>query len=63
MKDILKLAELGKKMRLSQQEYFRTKASISFKEAEKIEKEFDKVISELIDPMPEKVPDNQTRLL
>jgi len=63
MKELLRLSELGKAMREAQQEYERTHSSISKTSAKKLEKEFDKLVKEIINPVQEVIPPNQISLL
>jgi len=63
MKELLKLAELGKSMREKQEEYGRTHSSISKTSAKKLEREFDNMIKAIIVPIQEVIPPNQISLL
>lgn len=63
MKNLTELAELGKKMRVSQQEYFRTRSSIALTEAKRLERDFDKAVNDIIKPAIEVIPENQLKML
>jgi len=63
MKNIIELADLGKKMRLSQAEYKRTNSSIAASESKRLEKDFDMAIDKILSPLVEVVPENQLNLL
>lgn len=63
MKSLKELAELGKKMREKQSEYFRTRSSIALTESKKLERDFDKAVKDIVNPEPETIPVNQLNLL
>jgi len=63
MKELLRLAELGQKMRDKQKEYFKYRSLIVLGESKILEKEFDKLVKEIINPVQEVIPPNQISLL
>lgn len=63
MKNINELAELGKRMRENQKEYFRTRSTISLNSSKKLERAFDEAVNEILKPVEVVIPPNQTKLL
>lgn len=54
MTDLIQLAEAVKKMRVQQNEYFRTKSSIALNNSKKLEKDVDAMVLEIV-PSPQEV--------
>jgi|GEM_PF-1889134 len=46
-----RFSDLGKRMRLAQTEYFRTRSSISLKASKKLEKDFDDLVKSMTTPI------------